>query len=69
METSTTKGVFGVRLGTERERNHQTGTNRYRTGHGTYRDEMDQNYRNGGSVPSHSTIYKDRIGMDRNGTG
>ncbi|KAG5588423.1 hypothetical protein H5410_048857 [Solanum commersonii] len=55
---------------------HRTGTNRYLIGTGwfdrvvdRYRDEPDRNYRAGGSVSSRPTIYRDRIGMDRNGTG
>ncbi|WMV30883.1 hypothetical protein MTR67_024268 [Solanum verrucosum] len=53
---------------------HRTGTNRYRTGTGRfdrvvdrYRDEPDRNYRDGGSVPSRPTIYRDGTGTDRNG--
>ncbi|WMV49345.1 hypothetical protein MTR67_042730 [Solanum verrucosum] len=53
---------------------HRTGTNRYRTGMGRfdrvvdrYRDEPDRNDRDGGSVPSRPTIYRDRTGTDRNG--
>uniref|UniRef100_M1CHW8 Uncharacterized protein n=1 Tax=Solanum tuberosum TaxID=4113 RepID=M1CHW8_SOLTU len=70
-----------IRLGTEPEWDHRTGTNRYRTGtnryrSGTgrfdrvvdrYRDEPDRNYRDGGLVPSRPTIYRDRTGTDRNG--
>ncbi|KAG5602928.1 hypothetical protein H5410_034298 [Solanum commersonii] len=50
---------------------HWTEMNRYRTGTrqfdrviNWYRDERDQD---GGSVPSRLTIYRDRIGTDRNG--
>ncbi|KAH0756824.1 hypothetical protein KY290_020317 [Solanum tuberosum] len=53
----------GVRLGTESEWDHWTGTNRYWTKMGRfdwvvdwYRDELDRNYRDGGSVPFHPTI-------------
>ncbi|WMV34120.1 hypothetical protein MTR67_027505 [Solanum verrucosum] len=65
---------FVTRLGTGPEWDHRTGTNRYRTGTGRfdrvvdrYRDEPDRNYRDGGSVPSRPTIYRDRTGTDRNG--
>ncbi|KAG5629394.1 hypothetical protein H5410_001111 [Solanum commersonii] len=34
-----------------------------------YRDEPDRNYRDGCSVPSRPTIYRDGTGTDRNGTG
>ncbi|KAG5575925.1 hypothetical protein H5410_056059 [Solanum commersonii] len=34
-----------------------------------YRDEPDQNYRDGYSVSSRPTIYRDGTGMDRNRTG
>uniref|UniRef100_M1DRL3 Uncharacterized protein n=1 Tax=Solanum tuberosum TaxID=4113 RepID=M1DRL3_SOLTU len=61
-------------LGTGLEWDHRTGTNRYRTETGRfdrvvdrYRDEPDRNYRDGGSVPSRPTIYRDRTGTDRNG--
>uniref|UniRef100_M1DLV8 Uncharacterized protein n=1 Tax=Solanum tuberosum TaxID=4113 RepID=M1DLV8_SOLTU len=63
-----------TRLGTGPEWDHRTGTNRNRTGTGRfdrvvdrYRDEPDRNYRDGGSVPSRPTIYRDRTGTDRNG--
>uniref|UniRef100_M1C4Y4 SAUR family protein n=1 Tax=Solanum tuberosum TaxID=4113 RepID=M1C4Y4_SOLTU len=63
-----------IRLGTGSEWDHRTGTNRNRTGTGRfdrvvdrYRDEPDRNYRDGGSVPSRPTIYRDRTGTDRNG--
>uniref|UniRef100_M1D9Q4 Uncharacterized protein n=1 Tax=Solanum tuberosum TaxID=4113 RepID=M1D9Q4_SOLTU len=45
---------------------HRTGTNRNRIVD-RYRDEPDRNYRDGGSVPSRPTIYRDRTGTDRNG--
>ncbi|KAG5629352.1 hypothetical protein H5410_001069 [Solanum commersonii] len=55
---------------------HRTKTNSYRTGMGRfdqvidrYRDEPDQNYRDGGSVLSRPTIYRDRTGTDWNGMG
>uniref|UniRef100_M1DL16 Uncharacterized protein n=1 Tax=Solanum tuberosum TaxID=4113 RepID=M1DL16_SOLTU len=61
-------------LGTGPEWDHRTGTNRNRTGTGRfdwvvdrYRDEPDRNYRDGGSVPSRPTVYRDRTGTDRNG--
>uniref|UniRef100_M1DIW4 Uncharacterized protein n=1 Tax=Solanum tuberosum TaxID=4113 RepID=M1DIW4_SOLTU len=63
-----------IRLGTGPEWDHRTGTNRNRIGTGRfdrvvdrYRDEPDRNYRDGGSVPSRPTIYRDRTGTDRNG--
>ena len=58
------------------EPGHRTGMNRYRTGPESvdrnfdrYRDEPDRNYRDGSSVPSRSTIYRDGTGMNRNGPG
>ncbi|KAG5612802.1 hypothetical protein H5410_024083 [Solanum commersonii] len=63
-----------ARVGTGPEWDHRTGMNRYRTGTGwfdrvvdRYRDEPDRNNRDGGSVPSRPTIYRDRTGTDRNG--
>uniref|UniRef100_M1BV66 Uncharacterized protein n=1 Tax=Solanum tuberosum TaxID=4113 RepID=M1BV66_SOLTU len=49
------------------EWDHRTGTERFDRVVDRYRDEPDRNYRDGGSVPSRPTIYRDRTGTDRNG--
>ncbi|KAG5594286.1 hypothetical protein H5410_035518 [Solanum commersonii] len=48
---------------------HRIGTGRFDRVVDRYRDELDRNYRDGGSIPSRPTIYRDRTGTDRNGTG
>ena len=65
-----------IRLVNGPEPGHRIGMNRYRTGPESvdrnfdrYRDEPDRNYRDGSSVPSRSTIYRDVTGMNRNGSG
>ena len=68
--------IAQIRLVNGPEPGHRTGMNRYRTGPESvdrnfdrYRDEPDRNYRDGSSVPSRSTIYRDGTGMNRNGPG
>ncbi|WMV52265.1 hypothetical protein MTR67_045650 [Solanum verrucosum] len=56
-----------LRLGTGPEWDHRTGTGRFDRVVDRYRDEPDRNYWDGGSVPSHPTIYGDRTRTDRNG--
>ncbi|KAG5616177.1 hypothetical protein H5410_016001 [Solanum commersonii] len=56
-----------LRLGTRPEWDHRTGTGLFDRVVDQYRDKPDRNYRNGGSVPSRPTKYRDRTGMDRNG--
>ncbi|KAG5606999.1 hypothetical protein H5410_028491 [Solanum commersonii] len=53
---------------------HRIGMNLYRIETGRfdrvvdrYWDEPDRNYRDGGSVSSRPSIYRDRTGIDRNG--
>ncbi|WMV54648.1 hypothetical protein MTR67_048033 [Solanum verrucosum] len=57
-------GVFSALEG---KAGHRTGMGRFDRVVDRYRDEPDWNYRDGGSVPSRPTIYRDRTGTDRNG--
>uniref|UniRef100_M1AAV9 ADP-ribosylation factor GTPase-activating protein AGD14 n=1 Tax=Solanum tuberosum TaxID=4113 RepID=M1AAV9_SOLTU len=60
--------VLWLRLGTRLEWDHRTRTGPFDWVVDRYGDEPDRNYRDGGSVPSRPTIYRDRTETDRNGT-
>uniref|UniRef100_M1DQZ5 Uncharacterized protein n=1 Tax=Solanum tuberosum TaxID=4113 RepID=M1DQZ5_SOLTU len=59
--------IHWIRLGIRSEWDHRTGTGWFDRVVDRYRDEPDQNYRDGGSASSHPTIYRDRTGTDLNG--